>query len=61
MPDSTMVAGPVRVASAISRTGAVSVDVKYSVSRLSDLREHEPGDHGAEALPAGVERWSLPT
>ena len=33
MPESTVVAGPVRAASAISRTGVVSVDVKYSVSR----------------------------
>jgi hypothetical protein len=29
------VAGPVRVASAISLTGRVSVDVKYSVKRLT--------------------------
>src|SRR2546423_697978 len=35
MPDSTVVAGPVRAASAISRTGAVSVEVKYSVMRLA--------------------------
>ena len=55
MPESTVVAGPVRAASAISRTGAVSVEVKYSVSRLSDLGEHEADDDGAEALPAGVE------
>ena len=34
MPESTTVAGPVRDASAISRTGAVSVEVKYSVRRL---------------------------
>jgi len=31
----TVVAGPVRADSAISRTGAVSVDVKYSVMRLA--------------------------
>ncbi len=31
MPESTVVAGPVRAASAMSRTGVVSVDVKYSV------------------------------
>src|SRR5215831_580677 len=35
MPESTVVAGPVRADSAISRTGAVSVDVKYSVRRLT--------------------------
>ena len=35
MPASTVVAGPVRAASAISCTGAVSVDVKYSVRRLT--------------------------
>ena len=34
MPDSTVVAGPVRVASAISFTGGRSVEVKYSVIRL---------------------------
>jgi hypothetical protein len=31
VPDRTTVAGPVRADSAISRTGRVSVDVKYSV------------------------------
>ena len=56
MPESTMVAGPVRVASAISRTGAVSVEVKYSVRRLSTWASTRPMIDGAEALPAGVER-----
>ena len=42
MPESTTVAGPVRDASAISRTGAVSVDVKYSVSRLSAWASTRP-------------------
>ena len=42
MPDSTTVAGPVRVASAISRTGAVSVDVKYSVRRLRPCASTRP-------------------
>ena len=60
-PASTTVAGPVRAASAISCTGAVSVAVKYSVRRLTDLGQDEADDHGAEALPAGVGPWSLPT
>ena len=42
MPDSTTVAGPVRVDSAISRTGAVSVQVKYSVRRLSTCASTRP-------------------
>ena len=41
-PANTTVAGPVRVASAISRTGAVSVEVKYSVSRLSTWASTSP-------------------
>src|SRR5438874_2292929 len=35
IPDRTVVAGPVRAASAMSRTGEYSVPVKYSVSRLT--------------------------
>ena len=35
IPARTVVAGPVRAASAISRTAARSVDVKYSVMRLA--------------------------
>ena len=42
MPESTVVAGPVRAASAMSRTGVVSVDVKYSVSRLSAWASTRP-------------------
>src|SRR3954464_2619390 len=42
MPDSTVVAGPVRAASAISRTGAVSVEVKYSVMRLATWASTRP-------------------
>ena len=42
MPESTTVAGPVRDASAISRTGLVSVDVKYSVSRLNAWASTRP-------------------
>src|SRR4051812_6865106 len=67
VPERTTVAGPVRVASAISRTGAVSVDVKYSVRRLSTCARTGTGraapkhfqraadNAGAELLPAGVE------
>ena len=42
MPDSTVVAGPVRAASAISRTGGVSVEVKYSVRRLATWARTRP-------------------
>ena len=42
MPDSTTVAGPVRVDSAISRTGPYSVPVKYSVSRLTTWASTRP-------------------
>ena len=42
MPDSTVVAGPVRAASAISRTGRVSVEVKYSVRRLTTWASTRP-------------------
>ena len=55
MPESTTVAGPVRVASAISRTGAVSVRGEVLGEAAEHLREHEADDDGAEALPAGVE------
>ena len=44
-----------RDASAISRTGAVSVRREVLGEPAEHLREHEPGDHRAEALPAGVE------
>ena len=42
VPDRTTVAGPVRVDSAISRTGVVSVEVKYSVRRLSTWASTRP-------------------
>ena len=54
MPDRIVVAGPVRVDSAISLTGAWCVAVKYSVRRLTHLGEDEADDHGAEDLPALV-------
>jgi hypothetical protein len=41
-PASTVVAGPVRVASAISRTGLFSVEVKCSVMRLATLARATP-------------------
>ena len=41
-PDSTVVAGPVRAASEISRTGEFSVEVKYSVSRLRAWASNRP-------------------
>ena len=42
VPDSTVVAGPVRVAAAISCTGPYSVPVKYSVSRLTTWARTRP-------------------
>ena len=55
MPDSTVVAGPpVRADSAISCTGRVSVDVKYSVMRLTTWASTRPIDDGAEHPPADV-------
>ena len=42
MPESTVVAGPVRAASAMSRTGVCSVEVKYSVRRLTTWARTRP-------------------
>ena len=42
MPDRIVVAGPVRVLSAISRTGAWWVAVKYSVRRLTPWASTRP-------------------
>jgi hypothetical protein len=42
VPESTVVAGPVSAASAMSRTGVVSVDVKYSVMRLATWARTRP-------------------
>ncbi len=42
MPERTVVAGPVRADSAISCTGANSVPVKYSVSRLTNWARTRP-------------------
>ncbi len=42
MPASTVVAGPVRVASAICRTGLRSVEVKFSVIRLATFASAMP-------------------
>ena len=54
-PESIAVAGPpVAADSAISWTGLVSVDVKYSVIRGRDLREHETDDDRAEHAPTDV-------
>jgi hypothetical protein len=61
MPDRIVVAGPVRVASAISRTGAVSVEVKYSVIRLATWARTRPTTTAPnirqptlEMVPAGL-------
>ena len=57
MPDSTVVAGPVRAASAISRTGLVSVEVKYSVRRLTTWASTRPMTTAPNTRqPALVER-----
>src|SRR2546430_17105241 len=50
MPDSTVVAGPVRAASAISRTGEYSVPVKYSVRRLTIWARTSPTTTAAKTL-----------
>ena len=42
MPDSTVVAGPVSVDSAISFTGVRSVEVKYSVIKLATSASATP-------------------
>src|SRR5581483_1563205 len=63
MPDSTVVAGPVRADSAISRTGDVSVDVKYSVSLLTTCASTSPTTTAANTRQPGLEivPLSLPT
>ena len=60
MPASTVVAGPVRAASAISRTGAVSVDVKYSVRRLATWASTRPVTTAPKTFQPSLP-WSLPT
>ena len=59
MPDKIVVAGPVRVASAISCTGWVSVEVKYSVRRLTIWARTRRHDN-RRPLTHFV-AWSLPT
>ena len=61
MPESTTVAGPVRVASAISRTGAVSVPVKYSVRRLSAWASTRPVITAPKHFHPALNELSLPT
>src|SRR5436305_3748996 len=65
MPDSTVVAGPVRADSAISRTGAVSVDVKYSVMRLATCASTRPATTAPnmrqptlDTVPAGLPTYT---
>ena len=55
MPESTTVAGPVRDASAISCTGARLGRGEVLGEPADHLGEDQADDHGAEALPAGVE------
>src|SRR4051812_14419976 len=67
IPESTVVAGPVRADSAISRTGAFSVDVKYSVSRLTICASTSPVTTAANTRQPGFDSafgpvpGSLPT
>src|SRR5688500_17025663 len=63
MPESTVVAGPVRVASAISWTGVVSVEVKYSVSFDSACASTRPMTTAANTRQPtlSVVPGSLPT
>src|SRR5436305_9329574 len=65
MPESTVVAGPVRADSAISLTGAVSVDVKYSVIRLATWARTRPTTTAPnmrqptlETAPAGLPTYT---
>ena len=60
MPESTTVAGPVREASAISRTGERSVEVKYSVRRLSTCASTRPVTTAPNIFQPAL-KWSLPT
>ena len=50
MPESTVVAGPVRADSAISRTGLRSVEVNCSVIWLTTRARITPVKHGVEDL-----------
>ena len=50
IPASTVVAGPVRVASAISRTGLCSVEVKCSVMRLATFASTTPTSTAQKTL-----------
>ncbi len=60
VPASTVVAGPVRVASAISWTGFSSVEVKYSVSRLATCARISPATTAANTFQPSPP-LSLPT
>ena len=56
MPASTVVAGPVRAASAISCTGVVSVEVKYSVIWLATWARTRPTTTAPNMRSADVAR-----
>ena len=60
VPASTTVAGPVSDDSAISCTGAYSVPVKYSVSRLTTWARTRPTSTAAKHRQPSL-LWSLPT
>ncbi len=59
MPERIVVAGPVRAESAISWTGSRSVDVKYSVSRLTTWARTRPATTAPNIFQPSLP-WSLP-
>ena len=60
MPDRIVVAGPVWVASAISWTGFSSVEVKYSVRRLTTWASTSPATTAPNTFQPSFP-FSLPT
>ncbi len=59
VPDRMVVAGPVRAESAISWTGSLSVEVKYSVSRLTTWASTSPATTAPKTFQPSLS-WSLP-
>src|SRR5581483_536063 len=60
VPERTVVAGPVRAASAISRTGSRSVDVKYSVRWLTTCASTRPTTTAPKHFQPSLS-WLFPT
>src|SRR5579883_757913 len=57
-PDRTVVAGPVRAASAISLTGDLSVEVKYSVIKLSSWPSTTPANTAQKTRRLCTYSWA---